>query len=141
MSRVLVLLQFLLIGLIAFPSWDSARWWPGIFITLCGVALGFWSLFHNRPGRFNIRPEVHPKAILVTSGPYHFIRHPMYSAVFLFCLGLSLVHQTLLCLVSLVLIVPVLWLKTLREERYMMIRFPEYALFMSSTRRFIPFFI
>lgn len=141
LSRSLVFFQFLLIALITWPVMGTAGWWTGLLVTTGGTLFGFWCLFHNRPGRFNIRPEVHPKAILVTTGPYHWIRHPMYTAVFLFCIGMVLVHQTLFSLVCLLLMFPVLWLKASREEAFMSGQFPEYQRQMSRKKKFVPFLL
>ena len=141
LSRVLVSLQFLLIFLISYPLSGSVGWWQGLWITSCGCLLGLWCLLYNRPGHFNIRPEVHPNAVLITTGPYHWVRHPMYTAVGLFCLGMVLVHQTLFSVIGLILLCPVLWLKAIREEFYLGSRFPEYGSEMASVKRFIPFIL
>ena len=43
--------------------------------------LAVWALAANRPGNFNIRPTPRPGGALVTSGPYRWVRHPMYTSV------------------------------------------------------------
>ena len=141
LSWMLVFFQFSLILLITWPVAGSAGWVPGLLITAFGILLGLWCLFHNKPGAFNIQPEVHRRAMLVTTGPYHWIRHPMYTSVFLFSLGMVLFHQTLFGLVCLVLMAPVLWLKAIREELFMGHKFPEYDRQMSSIKRFVPFIL
>ena len=44
------------------------------------VALIAWAIIHNRPGNFNIRPTPKVRGVLVTTGPYRWIRHPMYTS-------------------------------------------------------------
>lgn len=48
-------------GAIAVGAWIAA---------LASLALAAWTLRHNRPGNFNIRPIPKVSGNLVTSGPY-----------------------------------------------------------------------
>ncbi|MDP2659497.1 MAG: isoprenylcysteine carboxylmethyltransferase family protein [Dehalococcoidia bacterium] len=52
--------------------------------SIVGLALSFWAVWHLGPA-FSIAPEVRR---LVRSGPYRWIRHPLYLAGFLIGLGL-----------------------------------------------------
>lgn len=51
--------------------------WVGLPLSAAGVGLGLWSLHHL--GR-NVTPTAVPRpdASLVTSGPYRWVRHPLY---------------------------------------------------------------
>ena len=63
---------------------------PGVWsggLWLASAVLGLWTLWVNRPGNFNIRPEPHPDGHLVQEGPYRWVRHPMYGAVLLLAAG------------------------------------------------------
>ena len=81
MSRLLVALQFGLIALIALRV-EPARIGPAFVVLLvAGLAVGAWALAANRPGNFNIRPDLKEGGTLVTHGPYRWVRHPMYLAV------------------------------------------------------------
>ncbi len=83
-GRVLVAAQFALIGWLIWPLTPQAWSAPALALLAGAVALGLWTLFHNRPGNFNIRPEPKASGRLVTGGPYRYLRNPMYSAVLLF---------------------------------------------------------
>ena len=76
---------------------------------------------------------------LMTSGPYHFIRHPIYASVCLFTWVSALGHASLLstalaCLVSAGIVIRVVTEEELVAERY-----PEYRDYAKRTKRLIPF--
>jgi protein-S-isoprenylcysteine O-methyltransferase Ste14 len=137
-GRLLVAAQFALIGWLIWPLTPQA-WSPPALALLAGAAaLGLWTLAHNRPGNFNIRPEPKASARLVTGGPYRYMRNPMYSAVLLFAAAEVLAYRDLwkiLCWIALAL---VLLAKVMLEERYLRAVFPGYAAYAKRVKRFIP---
>ena len=87
LGRRLVGLQFVLLALMAllaapaFVRGDAPTVaWALLVMALLLAAL---ALSVNRPGNFNIRPTPKPGARLVRSGPYRWLRHPMYSSLLL----------------------------------------------------------
>ena len=137
-GRLLVAAQFALLAWLIWPL-TPQRWTPAALALLAAaVMLGLWTLFHNRPGNFNIRPEPKASTRLVSSGPYRYVRNPMYSAVLLFAAAEVLAYGDawkILCWVALAL---VLYAKTLLEERALRALFPGYAAYARRVRRFIP---
>src|ERR1700674_366490 len=83
-GRLLVAAQFAWIGWLIWPFTPQVWSRPAVALLACAIALGGWTLSHNRLGNFNIRPEPKTAGRLVTSGPYRFVRHPMYCALMLF---------------------------------------------------------
>jgi len=75
---------------------------------------------------------------LVTSGPYRFIRHPIYTAVLLFCFAGASAHLSLraaaLALVALTGALARMW----AEERLLRARYPDYAGYAARTKRMLP---
>ncbi len=115
------------IGFLAYIVWpplmewsqfqlDPAVRWSGLFFAIISVALLLWlqkHLSHNFTGTVMIRP----KGFLVTTGPYKYVRHPMYVS-FLF-LGLGILLLTANWLLGggfLFVILCVIFLRTSREE-------------------------
>src|ERR1035437_4815820 len=86
-GSLLVALQFGLmfaLAALAAPRVSKGFLPPAaLSLAAASLALAAWTLRHNRPGNFNIRPTPMVWGVLVTSGPYRWIRHPMYSSLLL----------------------------------------------------------
>jgi protein-S-isoprenylcysteine O-methyltransferase Ste14 len=137
-GRLLVAAQFALIGWLIWPLTPQA-WSPPALALLAGaVALGLWTLFHNRPGNFNIRPEPKASGRLVTGGPYRYMRNPMYSAVLLFAAAEVIAYADMWKIAAWLALALVLLAKALLEERALRVLFPGYAAYARRVRRFIP---
>lgn len=78
---------------------------------------------------------------LVTSGPYRYLRHPIYAAVLYFLWAGVLTHLSLeSVLIGLGGIVGV-GMRVYVEERLLRERYPEYKEYADHTKRFIPFLL
>ncbi|MGB2962727.1 MAG: isoprenylcysteine carboxylmethyltransferase family protein [Anaerolineales bacterium] len=77
---------------------------------------------------------------LITSGVFHYIRHPLYSSLILFGFGVALKDPSLLGGALLLLVVFGVALTARIEERHNLERFgEEYQRYCKNTKRFIPF--
>jgi len=109
----------------------------GCVLCLSGIAFMMWARYSlgknwGMPMTLRVDPE------LVTLGPYAFVRHPIYSGMFVTMLGTALV-------------VPIYWVVALfssvyfvvsavREEHDMLAQFPEpYGAYRKRTKMFFPF--
>ena len=76
---------------------------------------------------------------LVTTGPYRWVRHPFYSAAFLFFVAASLVSANWYLAVAVGLAGVLLAIRTRTEEAKLIERFgDEYLAYMHRTGRFVP---
>ncbi len=130
--------QFLLIGLLIWPFSAPQFAGPSVLLALPALAFGVWTLQHNRPGNFNIRPSLREGGTLIIDGPYALVRHPMYVCVLWFGLAAVVFYATLLKLTLLLLLYMVLRLKANMEEAALLAHFPDYPEYMSKVGRFIP---
>jgi len=78
---------------------------------------------------------------LVTSGPYRFVRHPIYAAI-LFFVWAGVASQTTLLSVGLGIVVSAATaVRIVAEERLVTARYPEYVTYAARTKRVIPFLV
>jgi protein-S-isoprenylcysteine O-methyltransferase Ste14 len=109
----------------------------GATVTALGVLLGLAGLVTL--GRA-LTPFPRPlaRAQLRQSGIYGLVRHPIYGGVVLASLGWSLTWLSLPGLAFCVVVALFFDRKSAFEERLLLGRFPEYAVYMARARKLIP---
>ena len=148
-----VLLVFVMIGslllpvlylftpLLNFANYSIPAWalWAGVIVLV--AALWLFRRSHADLGR-NWSPtlEIRSEHQLVTHGVYRSIRHPMYTAIFLFSIAQALLLNNWLAgFAALVTFIPLYIVRRPREERMMIDRFgEEYEAYMRRTGRLLP---
>jgi protein-S-isoprenylcysteine O-methyltransferase Ste14 len=113
--------------------------WLGYLLALLGVGLLAWA--HDTLGQ-NFSPwlELRGEHQLVTTGPYRWVRHPIYSAGVLVVLGIGLLSANLLVLLLPGASLSLLLVVRLRDEEAMLAeRFGEaYRAWEATTGRLLP---
>jgi protein-S-isoprenylcysteine O-methyltransferase Ste14 len=90
-------------------------------------------------GRRSFHAAANPTAGgIVTSGPYGFIRHPIYAAALYFTWAGALNHASWMAFVAVAAITVGAFIRMSLEERLLVGRYPEYGNYMSRVRRIIP---
>jgi protein-S-isoprenylcysteine O-methyltransferase Ste14 len=120
---------------IFLPPWCQ---WSGAGLGTAGLILLVW--VHHTLGRhWSANLQLKDEHTLITSGPYHWVRHPMYTALFGFFAGLVLVSASWLIALLVVVAVFVLYARLGKEEALMIEQFgDEYRASMQQTGRFLP---
>ena len=78
---------------------------------------------------------------LVTTGPYHFVRHPIYAAILLFVWTGVAANWSLGAAALGLVVTAMLFLRMIFEEGLVRERYPEYADYARRTRRVIPYIL
>ena len=104
-----------------------------------GVMLMIWAIWTMKLNNLNISPDLKNNSILVLSGPYKLIRHPMYASVLLVTLMLVINHLTLWRVGFWLVLFIDLHFKFSYEEKLLLTKYSEYLDYKSNTKRLIPF--
>ncbi|HEY9115548.1 MAG TPA: isoprenylcysteine carboxylmethyltransferase family protein [Bacteroidales bacterium] len=136
-SLAAVQLSSLIYLLVSAPA--IAADYGGMLVESAGLFLGLLAVFQMNIGNFNITPLIKKDGVLVTTGIYSVIRHPMYLAQLVLLLPLVIDYFSYLRLAVWMLLLLVLFLKMNYEEKSLSEHFEEYPAYMEKTRRLIPF--
>jgi len=106
-------------------------------LALGGYLVTFWVVAVNRFAARTIRVEAGQKVI--SDGPYAFVRHPMYSGMLCMWLCVPLALGSYVALPVFALIVPLIVLRLLNEEKVLRQELPRYEAYCQKTRfRLVP---
>ena len=133
----LLLMALALVGLVVRGAFFSSQ--PvAVMAEVAAVALMVWARLTF--GRRSFHATADPTAGgLVTTGPYRFIRHPIYTAVCLFGWTGVLAHWSPInALLGALLLVGAV-ARMLCEERLIIEVYPEYRAYAQATRRMVPY--
>lgn len=110
-----------------------------LLFMMLAAALFLWVLLYNKLGNWSVLPSPKVGSHLITSGPYHFMRHPMYLAVMILCLGFVFHNQTFQSFFSWIALIAILNIKARYEERLLCAKFDDYLRYKALVKtRFIP---
>jgi protein-S-isoprenylcysteine O-methyltransferase Ste14 len=118
---------------------ESSQVVPGlalaaVSIQAIGMVFVLYSLAILRRS-FGVAPQVRA---LVRNGPYRFIRHPLYVGEIVTLTGAILVGPSWQKVVILMVTVALQVYRAIQEERLLSAHDPEYAAYMTATKRFVP---
>ena len=144
------LLNIYLLAWLVFMSLDAVRfhwsplpiWLQGVggIILLCSFYLLFLTFRENSYLSPVVRIQEERGQSVISTGPYHHLRHPMYNAILVFVVGTSLLlgsgYGILVGLISIVMLAR----RAVLEERTLLKELPGYADYKAKVKyRFIPY--
>ncbi|MCA9186344.1 MAG: isoprenylcysteine carboxylmethyltransferase family protein [Pirellulaceae bacterium] len=111
----------------------------GMFFSAFGMLFAIWGWITMGIFRIRVMPQLRSNATLLTTGPYAWVRHPMYTGLLLFLLGLLVVDWRIWRIAAWGVLIAVLLAKLRIEERELAARFGErYASYRRNTGRLLP---
>jgi protein-S-isoprenylcysteine O-methyltransferase Ste14 len=138
-GKLLFLLQVLAMAFCFFPLSLKLPTTLTLFFIIPTLVLVFWVLVYNKLGNWSVLPSPKKDARLIITGPYGFMRHPMYTSVILGNLAMVLHNQSIYAFFSWIALLIVLNIKARYEERLLLATFDDYGKYLASVKnRFVP---
>lgn len=141
---IFVALQFLLFLLflrppIQFQSVEPAAWrYIGVFFIVTGIAAITIAILQLNT-KLSAFPTPVKSATLITTGIFKYVRHPIYSGIFLLTLGYAIMQRDLEKFIISVLLLILFEVKSNYEEKKLTEKFPEYKKYKTVSSKFFPF--
>lgn len=110
-----------------------------------GTALVFlgtwilWSGIRTLDHSLSAMPKPLDDGVLVTEGPYAYVRHPIYLGIILVAFGWSVAMDSIYALIVAIIYVVFYDLKSRREEAWLRQQYPDYVIYAAHTRRLVPY--
>jgi protein-S-isoprenylcysteine O-methyltransferase Ste14 len=134
LARILPLATFVVAGLDRRHGWSedvgAATVALGLLVTAAGTALLVWAMASNRFFSGFMRIQTDRGHTVVDTGPYARVRHPGYTGLVLYTIGTPLALGSLWAVIPSAVIVIVVVLRTVLEDRALHERlegYPAYA--------------
>ncbi|HEY5040855.1 MAG TPA: isoprenylcysteine carboxylmethyltransferase family protein [Verrucomicrobiae bacterium] len=126
------------LALTPHTDWAQAA---GAAVCVSGLFVTIWAR-RTLAGNWSSDVTLKQGHELVKTGPYRFVRHPIYTGMLLMGLGMAVETARLRCWLGLLLWGIGLWIKLKQEEALMLRHFPdEYPGYQKQTKALVPFVI
>ncbi len=146
---ILTIYTFLLILMLAIAALDAGRfrWAPApLLVQVVGwlglILAGRWILWTTSVNTFlsrTVRIQEERGQQVIDQGPYHWVRHPMYSGILVLMVCVPLILGSLWALAPGVLIDVLFVIRTMLEDRTLQAELPGYADYAERVRyRLVP---
>jgi protein-S-isoprenylcysteine O-methyltransferase Ste14 len=140
---------FLLIGMLVLAALDSGRFgWssPPLSLAIVGwagfaLALGivWWTFAVNPFLSEQVRIQDDRGHRVISTGPYQYVRHPMYAGIIIVVISVPLVLRSLWALILAGMIVILFVVRTIMEDRTLQEELPGYKEYSKEVRyRLVP---
>lgn len=119
-------------------DWTGAM---GASICILGLLVTLWARW-TLGGNWSSAVTFKQGHELIRTGPYRFVRHPIYTGLLVMALGAVLDFGQLRCWLSLPVMTAGFWIKLRLEEKLLLRHFPrEYPMYKTQVKALVPFII
>jgi len=128
---------------LGFRLTPQADWLLLFGAVVCGLGLAFaiWARL-TLAGNWSSNVTFKQSHELITSGPYHFVRHPIYTGLLLMVTGTAIARGDLCYWLGTLLWAIGFWIKLKQEESVMLAHFPgEYPGYSARVKALVPFLL
>jgi len=138
--------------LLLVPKWSGPLNWrilpdtdflklSGAMICICGLIFTLWARY-TLAGNWSSNVTFKRDHELIRTGPYRFVRHPIYTGLLVMWLGTIVFVGKLYGACSLLLVAIGFWIKLRQEERLLLRHFPAtYPIYRREVKALVPFII
>lgn len=146
LDYILVIIQF---ALFAIYFWQPAKissflpevWkYTGIILIVAGCITTILAMIQLSK-HLSMLPSPTEHAVLRTDGIYHLMRHPIYAGIIYFAIGFALYKLNFTKLLLSIVLILFFELKTIYEEKKLVLKFPDYDEYRRNTEKFFPTFL
>jgi protein-S-isoprenylcysteine O-methyltransferase Ste14 len=127
----------------SLPGWPTALAQilriVGVVLIVAGSGLLLAGLLQLGSRSLSPLPSPRRHAALIQTGPYRLVRHPMYAGGMVLAYGWGLAVHGWLTLVYATVLAVFLDIKSSREERWLVEKFPDYLDYQRRVSKLIPF--
>jgi protein-S-isoprenylcysteine O-methyltransferase Ste14 len=135
----------LILYLLSPPWWTwtiipLGEWiqWSGVVMALVPIFFLIW-VHRHLDKQWSIALELREDHKLITTGPYRYVRHPMYLGVFTYTIGLMMISLDVLVILLFAFTIWVNYRRIPREEQMLIQEFgDEYLEYIKRSGRLLP---
>ena len=138
-SFILTFVQYACLALMLyFSPWLAKEIYLQITQAIGGI-IAIWAIIEMNKSKLNIAPNPRKGSVLIESGPYKLIRHPMYLSLILLFTPLAVSYSDFLFLLIYTAFTINLVFKLLHEESLLKAHFTDYKDYMKRSWRVFPY--
>ena len=113
----------------------------GVVVAVAGSVVSIWA-FRYHGAELTPFPRPQEGQTLIDAGPYRYVRHPMYTGIILFTLGVGLAYANAVTLLSSLAFLVFFMAKSGHEEEMLVAHVPGYRSYRSAVPwRLIPYLL
>ena len=138
-STILTFIQYATLAIMLYSNAWFAENPILIVVQIFGLFIAIWAVLQMTKSKLNITPVPRSGSVLIQSGPYKLIRHPMYLSLLLIITPMIISGLSTFQIAVFSIFLINLVLKMLYEEELLINHFEGYLVYSEKSWRLFPF--